>query len=88
MRWKSEELVRIEIIGDKRPDTGTLPKTRDDHGVTGRLLQLMIDREIVGTPGRTGGGIFVGHFPPDEAEKVKTWLKAQPEFKRGKPDPS
>ena len=84
MKWTADEVVLIKIVGDKRPDDGTLPKVRDGHGVIGRLLDWMAAEGVAEFQGLSvSPGFFSGLFEPAEATRVKAWLAAQPEF--GKP---
>jgi hypothetical protein len=78
MKWAAESLVLIYIVGDQ--NVGHI--TRDDHGVVLRLLHWLIAQEI--SPehgGMSGAGRYVGYFSPANAELVKAWLAAQPEFR-------
>jgi hypothetical protein len=59
-------LVRVEIRSEWPPDS---------RGLISRFLQWTIDQEILGEPGGgSGRGVFVGFYPPPDAERIREWL--------------
>lgn len=86
---KATPVVWIEINGEKReplpydPDKdthklGPLPRTRDDDGLVGRLLDWSMKAKVYSLRGMTsGGGIYTALYLPEDAEKVLAWLAEQ-----------
>lgn len=51
---------------------------RDDGGLVGRFLKWQFDNEVYSVRGgSSGGGQYVGYFDPEDADRIKEFLKAE-----------